>query len=75
MVELEVWVNGMTCSHCARAVTTELTALADVTDARVDAASGRVLITAVGPMDRAAVEHAVEDAGYTVRSWPALQDD
>lgn len=74
MVELEFWVNGMTCEHCERAVTAELTSLATVSDARVDASSGRVLITPTGPVDRADLERAVEGAGYTVRSWSPSPD-
>ena len=71
MAEFEFWVNGMTCEHCERAVTAELSAVLGVIDVQVDAASGRVLLTHETPVDLNAVESAVEDAGYTVRSWPA----
>ncbi|MCK3769936.1 heavy-metal-associated domain-containing protein [Microbacterium aerolatum] len=69
MSEFEFWVNGMTCEHCERAVTAELSALPEIVDVRVDAASGRVHLGHDTPLDLNAVESAVEDAGYTVRSW------
>ncbi|MGO2361588.1 MAG: heavy-metal-associated domain-containing protein [Brachybacterium tyrofermentans] len=43
--------------------------LSGVVDVQVDAASGRVLLAHEVPLDLNAVESAVEDAGYTVRSW------
>ncbi len=70
MAEFEFWVNGMTCEHCERAVTAELSALPGIVDVRVDAASGRVQLGHDTPLDLNSVESAVEDAGYTVRSWP-----
>ncbi|MGP5007411.1 heavy-metal-associated domain-containing protein [Brachybacterium tyrofermentans] len=69
MAGFEFWVNGMTCEHCERAATAELSALSGVVDVQVDAASGRVLLAHEVPLDLNAVESAVEDAGYTVRSW------
>ncbi|MGO2664557.1 heavy-metal-associated domain-containing protein [Mycetocola reblochoni] len=71
MAEFEFQVNGMTCEHCERAVTAELSALPGIVDVQVDADSGRVEVTHETPLERAAVESAVEDAGYTVRTWPA----
>ncbi|MEW1973644.1 heavy-metal-associated domain-containing protein [Microbacterium profundi] len=75
MTEFEFWVNGMTCEHCEGAVTAELAALPTVVGTHVDAVSGRVVITSSARVDRAAVERAVEDAGYTVRSWPSLSQN
>ncbi|GAA3661179.1 heavy-metal-associated domain-containing protein [Microbacterium marinilacus] len=71
MAEFEFWVNGMTCEHCERAVTAELSAVSGIVDVQVDAASGRVQVTHETPLEQAAVESAVQDAGYTVRAWPA----
>lgn len=71
MTEAEFWVSGMTCEHCERAVSAELAALPDIADVQVDAASGRVLVTHDAPLERHAVESAVEDAGYAVQSWSA----
>lgn len=57
-------VVGMTCGHCARAVTTELTALPGVTDVTVDVATGLATVASERPLDEPAVRAAVEEAGY-----------
>lgn len=57
-------VTGMTCGHCAQAVTTELTALSGVDDVQVDVASGAVTVTSAAPLDEADVRAAVDEAGY-----------
>ncbi|WP_300594026.1 heavy metal-associated domain-containing protein [Microbacterium sp.] len=75
VTELRFWVNGMTCAHCERAVTAELVSLDGVRDVRVDAATGSVVIQHDAPLIRAAVQAAVEDAGYELRSWPADSDE
>lgn len=62
-------VDGMTCGHCVRAVTEELTALPGVTDVAVDLVTGGsspVTVTSDAPLERAAVEAAVTEAGYAV---------
>lgn len=59
-------VTGMTCGHCAGAVTSELTALNGVTDVRVDLVAGgasTVTVTSDHPLDDAQVATALEDAG------------
>ena len=69
-VQTEITVAGMTCGHCSTAVTEELTALPGVTDVAVDLHPGEdspVTITSETPLDRAAVESAVAEAGYTLR--------
>ncbi|RVW01574.1 heavy-metal-associated domain-containing protein [Rhodococcus spongiicola] len=57
-------VKGMTCQHCASAVTEEISELSGVTDVDVDVASGRVVVTSDVPMDTIAVAAAVAEAGY-----------
>ena len=60
-------VQGMSCEHCARAVTQELLATPGVAGVDVDLASGRVLVTGTG-LDDDAVRDAVDEAGYEVAS-------
>jgi copper chaperone len=55
---------GMTCEHCVRAVTEEVSEVAGVTGVEVDLASGTV--TVKGVVDDAAVRTAVAEAGYQV---------
>jgi copper ion binding protein len=57
-------VTGMTCDHCVRAVTDELTRLDGVSAVAVDLDSGRVDVTSAAPLPEAAVRAAVDEAGY-----------
>ncbi|WP_432548611.1 heavy-metal-associated domain-containing protein [Kineococcus sp. SYSU DK004] len=66
MSTTEYTVSGMTCDHCARAVTAEVSAVPGVRGVSVDVAAGRVAVEADGPVDAAAVAAAVEEAGYEV---------
>lgn len=59
-------VTGMTCGHCAAAVTDEVTTLAGVEDVAVDVATGAVTVTSATPLDDAAVAAAVDEAGYAL---------
>jgi len=59
-------VTGMTCGHCASAVTEELTRIAGVREVRVDVASGRVDVDSDQPLADAAVRTAVDEAGYAL---------
>lgn len=62
---LDVKVKGMTCEKCVERVQNALNAQPG-TWAKVDLASGAAHILAKSPIDRDAVERAVEDAGYYV---------
>ena len=62
---LDVKVKGMTCEKCVERVQNALNAQPG-TWATVDLASGAAHILAKSPIDRDAVERAVEDAGYYV---------
>jgi copper chaperone len=57
-------VTGMTCEHCVRSVTEELSELPGVSAVAVDLASGRAEVTSAAPLDDEAVRAAVEEAGY-----------
>jgi copper chaperone CopZ len=57
-------VTGMTCSHCVRAVTEELSALDGVLSVEVDLDTGEVAVASEEPLDRSAVAAAVDEAGY-----------
>jgi copper chaperone CopZ len=60
-------VDGMTCDHCVRAVSTEVAGVPGVVDVQVDLARGQVTVTSEDGLDDAAVRAAVESAGYEVR--------
>lgn len=59
-------VRGMTCGHCASAVTEEVSRIPGVTGVRVDVAAGRVSVEADRPVSDDAVAAAVDEAGYEV---------
>ncbi|MCI2421174.1 heavy-metal-associated domain-containing protein [Saccharopolyspora sp. K220] len=64
-------VGGMTCGHCAKSVTEELSDLPGVTDVQVAVDSGQVSVTSDQELSRDAVTSAVAEAGYTVTAWPS----
>jgi copper ion binding protein len=57
-------VSGMTCEHCVRSVTEEVSEVPGVTAVDVDLAAGQV--TVAGAADADAVRAAVAEAGYQV---------
>lgn len=57
-------VTGMTCGHCEMSVREEVGELAGVTAVEASHQTGQVVVTSDGPLDRAAVAAAVEEAGY-----------
>jgi copper chaperone len=62
-------VEGMTCEHCVRHVTEELTALPGVEAVAVDLRPGAlssVVVTATRTLGDDEVREAVEEAGYTL---------
>lgn len=75
MATLEFWVNGMTCAHCERAITAELSLLVGVEEVQVNAVSGRVRLTHAAPLGRLVIARAIEDAGYELKSWSTDHDD
>jgi len=59
-------VTGMTCEHCAHAVSDELTALEGVSDVRVQLNPGGesdVMVTSGAPLPAEAVAAALDEAG------------
>jgi copper chaperone len=60
-------VEGMTCEHCVRAVTDEVSTVPGVTAVSVDLAGGTVEVTG-DAIDDEAVAAAVDEAGYSLGS-------
>jgi copper chaperone len=61
-------VTGMTCDHCVRSVTEEISEIDGVTNVVVDLPTGTVTVTSDRPVDRVQVRTAVEEAGYRLAS-------
>ncbi|RKT33344.1 copper chaperone CopZ [Microbacterium sp. AG1240] len=63
----ELLVEGMTCDHCVRAVSDELSALDGVDGVDIDLVAGgssRVRIRTSAPVADDAVRAAIDEAGY-----------
>ena len=60
--ELELTVPGISCDHCVRAITAEVSAVPGVesVEVRLEAKTVRVC----GAADEAAVRAAIDEAGY-----------
>ncbi|MCP3818829.1 heavy-metal-associated domain-containing protein [Streptomyces sp. A3M-1-3] len=63
MSETTYTVTGMTCGHCADAITKELSDLPGVRKVDVDVPSGRVTVTSDSPLATEDVRAAVVEAG------------
>lgn len=59
-------VTGMTCGHCQRAVTEEISRIPGVQGITVDLPTGSVTVAVTQLVDRADVAHAIDEAGYTL---------
>ena len=59
-------VKGMTCDHCVRAVSAELSRLGGVSEIKIDLATGAVTVESADPLPEDAVRAAVDEAGYEV---------
>lgn len=68
MAESTYVVSGMSCEHCVRSVTEEVSELDGVNDVAVDLSSGQVTISSADELSRDAVRGAVEEAGYELVS-------
>ncbi|MFA5564999.1 MAG: cation transporter [Acidimicrobiia bacterium] len=66
MVTTTITVEGMTCEHCVNAVRTEISQLPGVADLSVELDSGLVTIESESELDSAALEAAVDEAGYAI---------
>ena len=64
-------VTGMSCEHCVRSVTEELTELGGVTDVQVSLSDGRVEVTSEQGLTERAASKAVAEAGYEIANWDA----
>lgn len=61
---MEITVKGMTCGHCAAAVTKALEELPGVSQVQVDLTSGRVTFANADPIPPEELARAIKNAGY-----------
>lgn len=65
-------VTGMTCGHCVKSVTEELSEINGVTAVQVALDSGIVTVTAEQELGKEEVSAAVDEAGYALSSWAGV---
>ncbi|MEV5450335.1 heavy-metal-associated domain-containing protein [Streptomyces sp. NPDC052535] len=63
MSESTYTVTGMTCSHCADAITQEISGIAGVQKVDVNVDTGRVTVLSDGELSNADVSAALAEAG------------
>jgi len=61
---MEIIVKGMSCGHCAAAVTKALEALPGVSEVRVDLTTGRVTFASSNPVPPEEIARVIKAAGY-----------
>ncbi|MEV6207842.1 heavy-metal-associated domain-containing protein [Kitasatospora sp. NPDC051914] len=59
-------VEGMSCGHCEKTVSAELSGVPGVTGVTADAKAGRVAVSAEHALDEELVRRAVDEAGFTL---------
>ncbi|MFW6127457.1 MAG: heavy-metal-associated domain-containing protein [Thermodesulfobacteriota bacterium] len=61
---MEITVKGMSCGHCAAAVTKALEELPGVSQAQVDLSNGRVIFESDNPIPREELARTIKGTGY-----------
>ncbi len=64
----EIKVKGMSCGHCAAAVTRALKSLPGISEVQVNLADGRVTYQSAGPVPPEELARVIKAAGYEVVS-------
>lgn len=59
-------VEGMTCEHCVRSVTEEVSEIDGVQGVQVDLSSGEVTVDSRTPLSEDRVRAAIDEAGYVL---------
>ncbi|MFJ1704176.1 heavy-metal-associated domain-containing protein [Kitasatospora sp. NPDC088346] len=59
-------VTGMSCGHCEKSISAEVSALPGVTEVAADAKAGTVTVSASAPLTDDQVRAAVDEAGFAL---------
>lgn len=62
----EVYIDGMSCMHCAAKVEKALASVSGVVDAKVDLVNKKAVVKLKKDIDNATLKATVEDLGYNV---------
>lgn len=62
----EIYIDGMSCMHCAAKVEKALASVSGVADAKVDLVNKKAVVKLKKDIDNATLKATVEDLGYNV---------
>ena len=62
----EVYIDGMSCMHCAAKVEKALASVSGVADAKVDLVNKKAVVKLKKDINNATLKATVEDLGYNV---------
>lgn len=62
----EVYIDGMSCMHCAAKVEKALASVSGVADAKVDLVNKKAVVKLKKDIDNATLKATIEDLGYNV---------
>lgn len=73
----ELGIDGLGCPFCAYGVEKELTGISGVESLDIDLKDGVIIVRMTGgvALDQAAANEAVEDAGFTLRSFDEVAEE
>ena len=66
MATTTIKINGMTCDHCVKRVTKEISTIQGVSTVAVDLAAGTVTFDSENDIPRDALAAAIDEAGFTL---------
>lgn len=66
--EYKIYISGMMCQHCVKAVTGMITGLPGVIDCKVDLEKGTADVQSSAPIDEAKLKSLIEEDGYKLES-------
>ncbi|MEU9132549.1 cation transporter [Kitasatospora sp. NPDC048540] len=59
-------VTGMSCGHCEKSVSAEVSVLPGVTEVAADAKAGTVTVSAAAPLAEEQLRAAIDEAGFAL---------
>lgn len=66
MATTTIKINGMTCDHCVKRVTKEISTIPEVSTVAVDLAAGTATFDSENDIPRDALAAAIDEAGFTL---------
>ena len=66
MATTTIKINGMTCDHCVKRVTKEISTIPGVSTVAVDLAAGTSTFDSENDIPRDALAAAIDEAGFTL---------